>query len=468
MKAIPAFICFVLAAYAAADVFANEIHKLEEPVFTPATVKEYQRKAESNDPEGLYLYAKALCFGLGTKKEPEKAVALAQKSAEQKFAAGVNLLAICYLHGWGVETDCFRAVKLLKQAVSMGDVKAKANLAGCYLRGDGVLRNVNKALTMYQDAANEGSTHAMNELGCYYSEHHDGVAAFKWFTLSAKAGDEFGQTRLASCYVQGIGCARDYAKAIEMFEPLAAKSNCVAECWLGVLCENGFGCEKDVEQALAWYQKSAAHGHELAPKYVKRIEDKYYSKKAIATRDRYLGGAVEPDSFCGFTFGQLIRGTFGDAPSRADDGSACIEHGELKKPFRKFRDSARLYGCIGSKKLFKIEMYSESFSEDITKEEREKEYEATKNVLSKFYRTKPKEGRENSLLITSRGGTLGGITDISFHQRTAVYELGRVVITLLWASEDRMRLTAVHTELEKQAKDEAKKEMKEADGSEAL
>lgn len=466
MKVVIALTFAVLSIYLRAD--GVPVKKLKEPVFTSTTVREFQRKAESNDPEGMYLYAKALCFGLGIEEDHEKGFVFAQKSAEQNFAAGVNLLALCYLNGWGVETDCFKGAKLLKQAVSMGDVKAKANLAGCYLRGDGVPKDVDKALKMYEDAANAGVIFAMTELGRYYSEHYDDDSAFKWFALSSKMDDEYGKVRLASCYVLGKGCERDIAKAIEMLEPLAANANCIAEWWLGKLYERGCGYEKDVEQALVWYRRAAAHGHEDAPKQIKRIEDKYYSKKTIATQNGFACGGVEPDSFCGFTFGMVIGGSYGEAPHRADDGSACIEHCRLKKPFRKFHDDARLYGCIASKRLFKIEMYSESFSEDVTKEDREKEYEATKNVLSKFYRIKPNESREKSLSIASRGGTLGSITDISWNQRIAVYELGRVVITLRWAGEDRMWLTAVHTNLEKQAKDEAEKEMKEADGSEAL
>ncbi len=307
----------------------------KEPVFTAETVAQYRQRAESNDPEGLYLYARALAYGLGIEKNQELAVALAQKSADLNCPAGINLLGWFYLYGEGTETDCFKAAKLFKQAASLGNVRAKVNLGLCYIKGDGVPKSDSKARELWEEAAEAGSVPSMYNLGIYYLDHQ-GIPnrgeAFKWFSMAANLGDKDAEGRLALCYRQGIGCEQDNAKALAMFQSLAAKSNSYAECQLGNMYEKGDGVEKNVEKSLEWYQRAASHGHKWAAEHVKdvefrlgdmyaegkdvehdvekalewylkavshghpnaarrarEIEEKYYSKRALASRK---GGAV--------------------------------------------------------------------------------------------------------------------------------------------------------------------------------
>jgi TPR repeat protein len=70
---------------------------------------------------------------------------------------------------------------------------------------------------------------------------------------SANAGDlEDAQ----SAYKRG-----DYAAALKLWQPLAAKGNAVAQTSLGILYQNGFAVQQDWTQAVAWYQKAAAQGN---------------------------------------------------------------------------------------------------------------------------------------------------------------------------------------------------------------
>ena len=320
MKILIALICSFLFFCVFADTVSKGICKLEEPIFTPATVREYRHRAELNDPEGQYLYAKALCFGLGTKKSPEKAVEWAKKSAEQNCAAGVNLLAVCLLNGWGVEKNFAKAVEKFNRAIALGDVRAIANLAGCYMKGDGVSKDVDRAIEMYKEAASAGVTYAMNELGRYYRKQKDGSSAFMWFSLSDELGDDDGRLLLGICYVEGYGCKMDYKKGKEIFESLADKGYSGGEYMLGALYENGWGIDKDMETALAWYRKAAEHGHENARKCVKRLDWKIHQGKSTtlqATTERRTntGGfghssAAEgepPQSIFGLEFGSTIE-----------------------------------------------------------------------------------------------------------------------------------------------------------------
>ncbi len=55
--------------------------------------------------------------------------------------------------------------------------------------------------------------------------------------------------------------AGDYAKALQESRPLAEKGDARSQYALGVLYENGYGVEKDLKQAAAWYLKAAKQGN---------------------------------------------------------------------------------------------------------------------------------------------------------------------------------------------------------------
>jgi uncharacterized protein len=54
---------------------------------------------------------------------------------------------------------------------------------------------------------------------------------------------------------------KDYARALELLRPLANAGNPLAQFDLGVLYDQGLGVEKDDQEALFWYTKSAAQGY---------------------------------------------------------------------------------------------------------------------------------------------------------------------------------------------------------------
>lgn len=55
--------------------------------------------------------------------------------------------------------------------------------------------------------------------------------------------------------------AGDYAKALSEIRPLAEKGDPRCQYSMGVLYENGFGVEKNPQQAAAWYLKAAEQGN---------------------------------------------------------------------------------------------------------------------------------------------------------------------------------------------------------------
>ena len=80
------------------------------------------------------------------------------------------------------------------------------------------------------------------------------VAAILTLCSSVARADDFDDAMDA--YQKG-----NYAKAIELLRPLAAKGDAVAQFNLGLMYENGKGVTQDYKEAVKWYRLSAKHEH---------------------------------------------------------------------------------------------------------------------------------------------------------------------------------------------------------------
>lgn len=78
----------------------------------------------------------------------------------------------------------------------------------------------------------------------------------------------------AASFEDGLSEAKNgrYSNALKIWTELANQDNVLAQTNLGILYENGWGVEKDYQQAYLWYKKAAAKGemnaqHNLASLY---------------------------------------------------------------------------------------------------------------------------------------------------------------------------------------------------------
>lgn len=54
---------------------------------------------------------------------------------------------------------------------------------------------------------------------------------------------------------------QNYARALEIWQPLAEQGSAEAQYGLGFMYESGWGVKRDYAKAFAWYEKAAALGH---------------------------------------------------------------------------------------------------------------------------------------------------------------------------------------------------------------
>ena len=85
----------------------------------------------------------------------------------------------------------------------------------------------------------------------------------KWRRL-AESGDARAQYTLGLMSANGYGVERDYEEAVKWYRKSAEQGNAIAQNNLAVMYTNGYGVERDYEEAVKWYLKSAEQGNAIA------------------------------------------------------------------------------------------------------------------------------------------------------------------------------------------------------------
>ena len=99
---------------------------------------------------------------------------------------------------------------------------------------------------------------------------------FRWTLAAAKQGNKKAMVRVSKLYCQ----RGNFESAFEWSVKVAETGDQHAQFDLGVLYENGRGCEINFFKAMHWYQKSAAQGLQGSIDVVERMEVQLIMSKA--------------------------------------------------------------------------------------------------------------------------------------------------------------------------------------------
>lgn len=291
--------------------------------------------------------AMAFAFGDGVPRDAAQARAMLEHSSELS-----RRMRIAWIHSPVAlqATDDF-AVADMEQAIADATSGEQASLQMQIASrlGDRNSREYDpaEAVKWYELAAESGQGWAMLSLGLIYGRGElgepDPVRAFQWFE---KAGADpipkhlLGAANLAICHFNGLGTAKDPAKAAALFTrlknedivcylgsigqcpsaPLAyeeelilnlnwatEKKNPHAQYLLGVRYQRGWGLSADEKQARRWFTQAADAGDGAACGILGdyfRQGPKPNIKKAIAY---YRTGIEQRDAVSAFGMGYLIE-----------------------------------------------------------------------------------------------------------------------------------------------------------------
>jgi TPR repeat protein/tRNA A-37 threonylcarbamoyl transferase component Bud32 len=234
---------------------------------TRAAVLFQQAAHHGHELAGL-AYAKLLLADTTNPKGQSEAVAWLEYAQGESNQIAMLMLAACLRNGIGCTKDAKRAQELLeslaREPYNMS--AAQATIGTCLLTGDGVQRNIPRGITLLKAAAESGDPFAQWKLGICL---RTGVGV----TKDTKAAETMFQKSAEAGFPQGVDSlwkpiALPFTDAVQIFRAMSASGNTNAFFYLGICYENGYGVERDLNQALQHYGNS----HSKGAKAIERIK----------------------------------------------------------------------------------------------------------------------------------------------------------------------------------------------------
>ena len=187
----------------------------------------------------------------------------------QRVGLGALLLAV--VPAWGdtaaglaafKNKDYQRAYREWKASAEAGQAEAQFDLGVLYAQGLGVLRDLNEAASWYRKAADQGNAEAQFALGQMYARGwgvpRDLADAIRWFEMADSVDSDGPPTDWLS--VEGYGIQRDPEQAAYWYRQAADNGHPEAQYNLGRMYSSGQGLKRDEEQAERWVSASASQG----------------------------------------------------------------------------------------------------------------------------------------------------------------------------------------------------------------
>ena len=72
------------------------------------------------------------------------------------------------------------------------------------------------------------------------------------------------------CHLNGVGVAENVELAAQCFKKAAQNGDAESQYITAILCENGLGCEADIDEATHWYTQAAEQGHTAAQEWIEK------------------------------------------------------------------------------------------------------------------------------------------------------------------------------------------------------
>jgi TPR repeat protein len=238
-----------------------------------------KKAAESGDAVSQGLLGQIYAMGLGVPTDVKEARQWFELAAAQDDPGGIAGRGWSLLYGHGVAPDPERGVAYLRQAADRGDAFGHTYLAMAYENGLGTARNDAEAARQYAFATEELPL-AAYRLARMYRDGR-GVErspdeAMRWARKAADVGYYNGMCLLGNLlgarYEQARGRARpgaaapddDAREAVRWYRKAAEDQVSCGELGLGYMYYYGYGIEASYDQAVAYYERAAAHGDETA------------------------------------------------------------------------------------------------------------------------------------------------------------------------------------------------------------
>lgn len=153
--------------------------------------------------------------------------------------------------------DYAAALRLYRPLARRGNPKAQEAIGGMYSRGEGVPQDKAEALVWFNMADAERTGLRAYNKGDY-------ATALRIFRPLAARGQVLAEYVIGLMYANGQGLPQDYRKTMQWHRKAAEQGEAKAQFSVGVLYFKGLGTKRDHAEALKWYRRAANQGDPAA------------------------------------------------------------------------------------------------------------------------------------------------------------------------------------------------------------
>lgn len=182
-------------------------------------------------------------------------------AAEERFNHAHYRLGQCYTEGSGIDQDedlaahHFRVAAALKTIFSPhGHGEAQSALGLCYFEGRGTEQDADSAVYWWRRAASQCVPDACNNLGAAiqlgFAGPKDDKKGFELFFEAACRRHASAEFNVAECYAAGRGVDRDFQEAVTWYAKSAKQGYIPAMRNLAICYEHGIGVDRSDAKAV--------------------------------------------------------------------------------------------------------------------------------------------------------------------------------------------------------------------------
>jgi eukaryotic-like serine/threonine-protein kinase len=159
------------------------------------------------------------------------------------------------------ETDPKAALSHYLRGASLGHARSMWRSARGIQRGSSGAPDAERALGWYRKAAEAGVPEAMTDLGIFYANRKDYVAAMEWSRRAVEVGSARAARRVGALYAGGLGVAPDHAEAARWWRRAIEGGDVQACLELGHAYRSGVGVQSNEQEARRLYIRAAKGGN---------------------------------------------------------------------------------------------------------------------------------------------------------------------------------------------------------------
>ena len=236
-----------------------------------------------------YMLGHIYHYGMGVRKDYEKAIYWYEKGANRNNINALFRLGYMYYYGEGVKKNYEKALNYLETIVSTNQRSSLithtdgyrevisyawysiGNLF--YSENNGLKKDCKKSFKAYYEASEYGHAESQYNVGsryattnifydCSVDDIKDNKKALYWYKKAADQGHIEAQYNVGIMYNGIIGIKEDFKKAFYWYKKAADQGHAEAQHSVGLMYELGKGVKQNSEEAKRWYQSAREQGYE--------------------------------------------------------------------------------------------------------------------------------------------------------------------------------------------------------------